>query len=128
MLDRASTYIGSAVVLLAARHRRAAEWTFPLAVAVSTYGCLETLMIADLSSGWRLASLLGHLCIPLACLVHGPPAITPRAILLAAVVLLGVLCAYVGAGRWPYTISRPLSALFVLVTLGVLSTHRRGGY
>ena len=125
MLDRASTYIGSVVVFLAILHSRTVNWIFPLAITVSTYGCLETLMIGNMPWSRRVANLLGHVCIPLACFVREEPIISSQAVVLAMLVLFCVFCTYLLADYWPYTISQPLSLLFVLLILVILFTNSR---
>jgi hypothetical protein len=122
-LDRASTYIGIVVVLAALVWRPTNEWLFPLALCIALYGVLETMLVPGLAWEWRIASLVAHVCIPLACLVYGYPSVTLGGVALAACVLVGVLGAYIVLAHWPYVLSHLVSTALMLGILGVLLAH-----
>ena len=117
--DRASTYVGVALVVSVLWHEPARELAFPLALCVCLYGCLDTLLL-EIPWKWQVASLIAHVAIPLVCTARGPPALTTSGIALAAAVLLGVLSVYLFFGRWPYVLSRPVSVGLVLALLAAL--------
>ena len=125
-LDRASTFIGIVVVVVALVWRLTNEWLFPLALCVALYGVLETMLIPNLAWKWRIASLGAHVCIPLACLVHSYPSVTVGGVVLAASVLLAVLGTYIAMARWPYVLSHAVSTALMLSILGVLLAHSLG--
>ena len=125
-VDRASTYIGTIVVLLALLHGRFSETLFPLALTVCLYGSLDSMLIRDMTWPWRIANLVSHACIPLACKFHGHPRITLIGLVVAAAILLVTLGIYVLVGHWPYVGPKAPSFLLVTCILGMLMVRCEG--
>ena len=117
--NKASTYLGFVVVLMALNGKRGRAAAFPLALCVCVYGIIETLL-RDGRMKWpsRAASLVGHIILPLVCMLGGYPNIELRWVAVTATILLCVLFSYIWVWKvWPYVIDVPCSLILVVSIL-----------
>ena len=112
-LDRVSTYSGLFIVMFTTISKEASEILFPMSINICIYGVLETLL-TEHKATTKLASLVGHILMPLLCMIHEPPILRKKWMVMHAVLFLIACLIYAQLDAWPYVITIAFSFMFMI--------------